>query len=252
MCPKAERLGEHGIKVPNCKLIRTLDDAAGRQRVYECERCGAEIAVNFPPASEGAVSSDPSLRLSQIRERCEKATQGPWAWESTGEKSNEWALGVVLDANNQPISGHNEAAGESDDTVVDEAIVDNGVGPFADADFIAHAREDVPYLLDLVSELIRREQALREHNEALMDALAAETQRDVPRELIDTEIKLKAIEDRVTIIANNLQPLLVYLEGEFTRRRQEQVKSGCVDDVAEAMSTWIQELKELGVKSCVQ
>lgn len=48
LCPKS-LMYRNGKKTAICYLARRLDDEAGHQRVYICERCGAEISVNFPP-----------------------------------------------------------------------------------------------------------------------------------------------------------------------------------------------------------
>lgn len=60
-------------------------------------------------------------RLSQIRERCERATSGPWKRELV----------------------YFEASGISRENIKD------------DAEFIARAREDVPFLLDLCDKQAR-------------------------------------------------------------------------------------------------
>lgn len=74
-------------------------------------------------------------RLAEIRARAEKATLGPWQqWFS-----DPTAHMIVAEA--RASDGFQQVA----ENVTDE-----------DAEFIAHARTDIPYLLDLVDELERR------------------------------------------------------------------------------------------------
>lgn len=77
-------------------------------------------------------------RLEAIRQRVEKATQGPWNFEG-----NKWQDGYVIYS---PIKrGFHNNGGEV-------AEVDDSYEP-SDAEFIAHAREDVPALLAEVERL---------------------------------------------------------------------------------------------------
>lgn len=86
-------------------------------------------------------------RLREIQERCNKATEGPWAYEAVSDKSNEWCLGVVVGNDDKPLSGRVEQG----QGIIDHAIVREAMG-LEDAAFIAHAREDIPYLLQRVAE----------------------------------------------------------------------------------------------------
>ena len=93
-------------------------------------------------------------RLNEIEARANAATEGPWEWE--GESNEPWPAG---DNSLRSVSG------AKDDLVLYawgydaygiEAARD------ADAEFIAHARTDVPWLLEQVE---RRDKAL----EAVLD-----------------------------------------------------------------------------------
>ena len=85
-----------------------------------------------------------ALNLTPIRERCEKATPGPWVWRSNylevegswEDPTREWTR----------IADDGSAGGE-----YNEAIDTHG----PDADFIAHARTDIPALLAEVERLRR-------------------------------------------------------------------------------------------------
>ena len=92
-------------------------------------------------------------RLDEIEARANAATEGPWEWE--GEAKAEWELGAnSLVPSRRP-----------DDPVLygygyDASGIE--VKTPADAEFIAHARTDVPWLLEQVE---RRDKAL----EAVLD-----------------------------------------------------------------------------------
>ena len=87
-------------------------------------------------------------RLNEIEARANAATEGPWEWE--GEAKAEWELGAnSLVPSRRP-----------DDPVLygygyDASGIE--VKTPADAEFIAHARTDVPWLLEQVE---RRDKAL--------------------------------------------------------------------------------------------
>lgn len=92
-------------------------------------------------------------RLDKIEARTNAATEGPWEWE--GEAKAEWEIGAnSLVPSRRP-----------DDPVLygygyDASGIE--VKTPADAEFIAHARTDVPWLLEQVE---RRDKAL----EAVLD-----------------------------------------------------------------------------------
>jgi hypothetical protein len=87
--------------------------------------------------------------LEEIRERAEKATPGPW--DIDGSDNQNWGIRSV--AGDQP-SIAPMAGYRSKDTE-------------ADAEFIAHAREDVPALLARIEKL----EAIAEAAEDAADAL---------------------------------------------------------------------------------
>jgi hypothetical protein len=84
-----------------------------------------------------------TLDLDIIQARADAATEGPWAWEATGEKDNSWAVGLIQDDDGEPIEGENEPG----DNIVIEGICEGIDAHIPDAEFIAHARQDVPALV---------------------------------------------------------------------------------------------------------
>ena len=105
--------------------------------------------------------------LDEIRERVNKATPGPWAWEEYNGQENGYHIGVAVHADGNQASGQVESEktvfDEDDEPVFVEDIlwqypigyVEGGVVNYEDAEFIANAREDIPKLLDYIDGLHR-------------------------------------------------------------------------------------------------
>lgn len=92
-----------------------------------------------------------NLKLSEIRERAERATPGPWCWlgcylmqhcmskyNPGNQETNPYATPCGY-----PIADDGSAGGEYSETI-------DTSGP--DAYFIAHSRIDIPYLLAFIEE----------------------------------------------------------------------------------------------------
>ena len=86
-----------------------------------------------------------SLDLDAIEARANAATPGPWERE-TGERERQYVAAV-------PMGGKRSYAIVADS---------GGRHPWADADFIAHARTDVPALIARVRELEAENAALKQ------------------------------------------------------------------------------------------
>lgn len=80
-------------------------------------------------------------RLDQIRARVDQATPGPWRVENPRNVSNDYG--------SSSCDGITAASGR------ELIITDSGYYPpgVADAEFIAHAREDIPFLLAEIDRL---------------------------------------------------------------------------------------------------
>jgi chromosome segregation ATPase len=126
------------------------------------------------------------------RERAEKATPGPWEAEQDG------VLVYVVTAEPQS-SGHREAVALIDD--------DTGrlLGQDADADFIAHARTDIPALADAL--------------EAAEKKLARHRAEDYPAQVSDLSEMLRDAETE-----------LARLRGENERLREAEFGIGPNDE----------------------
>lgn len=88
------------------------------------------------------MSADPA-RIAAIRARVDEATDGPWRVCRAEEISIVSEVGPVI---------VDQVCAESDEEIIDRDY---------DADFIAHAREDIPYLLDQLAQQAQEIQALR-------------------------------------------------------------------------------------------
>ena len=90
-------------------------------------------------------------QLEGIQSRADAATPGPWAWAQTTEKGYGANVGAGCYADNdynceRPLVG--DLSDRADDYYVDQPIAELGhQSANADAEFIAHARSDIPALL---------------------------------------------------------------------------------------------------------
>ena len=121
-------------------------------------------------------------KIAELRALCEKATPGPWCWESVAEKSNEFVVGLACNKNGEMLSGcingvdyDEQTCAYIEDSVIRSSVVganEDGNANFSDAALIAAARTALP---DLLSDL---EEARRERDEALsrLPAPPAESQ----------------------------------------------------------------------------
>lgn len=93
---------------------------------------------------------DPTLDIAKIRERADKATEGPWQWDNEKYKSQlgETAPSLVAGGAHGVLSCDGPLNGPNSN----------------DAAFIAHARTDLPAALDLLEEA-------RDIYEALVEGL---------------------------------------------------------------------------------
>lgn len=94
-------------------------------------------------------------RITEIRERAEKATSGPWEVLNPRGEGNDYGLSRC-----DGIWGPGETA---------IVITDGGYYPptVPDAEFIVHARQDIPDLLDALSAAQQEIAALRAERDDL-------------------------------------------------------------------------------------
>jgi hypothetical protein len=85
--------------------------------------------------------------LDEIRKRCEAATPGPW----------------ISFVEGRDFMGRDSVIGRGKDRSEEDLYLSGGT--ITDQDFIAHARQDIPLLLEEISRLRERLKALTEHTE---------------------------------------------------------------------------------------
>lgn len=142
------------------------------------------------------------VQIAEISERCDKATEGPWVidlpdWGECNGISSKNGTQILNAGSCIPDP---KTAVDHGGTVHDwkEEIYDYGVHKWADAVFIAHAREDVPALLAEVARLQKVARLIGLHREAENQELLAEVER------------LKAENKRLEKAANWLANMLEY------------------------------------------
>ena len=126
--------------------------------------------------------------LTEIEERAKKATEGPWEWSDREVESN----GYVYIPQGSTLG----------DTLIQ--LGDNYEGYQSDCDFIAHSREDIPYLLSL----------LRSAEEALQDignSIGGPTMDYAP------EVKMRELEERIVNVSKLVQAALCKIREEGGR-----------------------------------
>jgi hypothetical protein len=126
--------------------------------------CAEMLAKYAPPASLGMEQVDVE-RLAEIRERESKATKGPWKVYP----SNDPSMSVI--------SGKDWFKFAEVVTRMHAAKEDNPVG-VANAAFMAHARADIPYLLEALAS--ERSSAIKEAREECARAVCILCFNNVP------------------------------------------------------------------------
>ncbi len=89
-------------------------------------------------------------RIKEIRERCVKATRSPWTMR-------HFQSGTVCVQMFDPEMSCHISGGERPPGVSEK---DYAVQRLCNGNFVAHAREDVPWLLEYIDELLGRQDEL--------------------------------------------------------------------------------------------
>lgn len=145
------------------------------------------------------MTEDQKARIEEITGRVEKATDAPWVqWVG----HNKVFAGPVSENTRVGIRKWSQPICETDDDYP-------GCG--LNAEFIAHSRQDVPFLLQLVQELDELSLNLSSHSERVAtEATALKLQRDeYARALIGA---VEAATSVGWVIGESLQPLLARAE----------------------------------------
>lgn len=121
-------------------------NAAGIYDRYPAKRDALRIVEHSKAGvSDGRLEG---ARLDEIRERCEKATKGPWQTKQhdVGDEEYCWVADEIIVANGRKVVANEGGLAPANQEWQREQIN-------ADSEFIAHARTDIPYLLELASSL---------------------------------------------------------------------------------------------------
>jgi hypothetical protein len=165
-----------GARCTDCGCSLTLHDAGWcygrdcrRRSLTQCDHRPAPPPAASPPhemeppAPAPRAEGEDAARLAEIAARSKAATPGPWAYAQTAEKGYGANVGSGCFAEDdvtcsRPLSG--DLTHREDDYHVDEGVAEmSSRDAFANARFIAHAREDVPWL---AAEVRRLRSALAE------------------------------------------------------------------------------------------
>ncbi len=120
-------------------------------------------------------------KLEDIKSRANKATEGPWAWEPYGEKVNAYHVGIAYDKDDEQVEGRaqTERYDSEADIFIEELLWRGSFGEnegssvnFADADFIAYSRNDIPFLLNVLTEKDREIEQSGKEKEWLIKEVA--------------------------------------------------------------------------------
>lgn len=119
-----------------------------------------------------------AARVAAIRSRLENANPGPWKTVSQSEFGADWTIAFSI--------GYHEETGDSILVVTDGVHASRLVSDAQDdAEFIAHARSDVPWLLEQLEALHREEPPSDRYDEVVSDLIdtvqAVEAERDALR-----------------------------------------------------------------------
>jgi hypothetical protein len=102
-------------------------------------RKGTHASHHAPNAEEATMTTDTTRRLAEIKERAEKATKGPWIKSDsyTGDEGTFEVGPGEFDTVAHVRQGSDDVPGNAEDN----------------ADFFAHSRSDIPFLLAEIERL---------------------------------------------------------------------------------------------------
>lgn len=90
--------------------------------------------------------------IGKLKELLEKATPVPWAWEATGEKSNDWCVGTAMNPDTGEYATELIEQGDGFEPVDLVCSRDDATG-FQDARLIVEVVNALPKLLEAVDAL---------------------------------------------------------------------------------------------------
>lgn len=165
--------------------------------------------------------------LAAIRERANAATEGPWLYRP--HKMDDWGTVRISDAEEPYFVARAQAGGPTDYAAHRAAGTDpyerNGL-------FIAHARTDVPRLLDLIEALRAENERLTKERDAFRDAGKAFVEKLGAR-LVSANDALAASQERERVMREALEAAMRLVEEYSCRTDVPHIANDC--DAAVAM-----------------
>ncbi len=114
--------------------------------------------------------------LEALKAKHEHASEVPWAYELTGDKCNSWGIGILVDANEQPIAGEavepfEEETGEFGERPIVVEPICTGEDHISNAVLITSLVNAFPDLYALARFALHAREFLNEHGIALSAGL---------------------------------------------------------------------------------
>lgn len=185
---------------------------------------------------------DDAARIAEIRARLEAATPGPWGYNSYSGVFGPPDLCAADDGPDYPESprptpgspedrgwvAQRSAAYEADPRVckVPALYGDTAIGRHAaDAEFIAHAREDVPYLLARLDALAAEASDVARENEALIEEVKAAGEQ-IAALAAERDARIKTLENDLEHALASVGAFRQAVENVFAKAEEHEVDQG--------------------------
>lgn len=155
-------------------------------------------------------------RINAIRIRCEAATPGPWEYFDNG-----------FDGKIRSTTARSKYTGKPK-TICGGEPCEGRIDNCPDAHFIAHAREDIPYLLDLLAEREKEVGRLQSIINSPAVAYMSSPIGDLPidstgmRKAVDEIARLTELHKREVIITGEYAQRVINLRAEIDRLTEAQ------------------------------
>lgn len=155
-------------------------------------------------------------RIAEIAARCERATPGPWEYFDNG-----------FDGEIRSTTARSKYIGEPKIICGGEPC-EGRIDNCPDAHFIAHAREDIPYLLDLLAEREKEIGRLQSIINSPAVAYMSSPIGDLPidstgmRKAVDEIARLTELHKREVIITGEYAQRVINLRAEIARLTEAQ------------------------------
>ena len=168
-----------------------------------------------------------TARLHAIRQREQQATKGPWEAKPTDDGRCD---GISPDYHDHdPALSCWDAESYTCPASREIVTTDSGYyGPkWSDAEFIAHAREDIPYLLSVIDTLQQQQEYLTAEKQQLLKALEEENVEDA----LDA-IRFNA--DQTIVVAQEIKTLESWPSNAWPSMHDRRIYAALLDRAKQA------------------